>query len=56
MAESYDDLYKIILAGDAYVGKTNLVYRFVKTGNENSKYRSHCWRLILLKNGTSARR
>lgn len=27
----------VILAGDAYVGKTNLVYRFVKTGSENSK-------------------
>ena len=27
----------VILAGDAYVGKTNLVYRFVKTNNDNTK-------------------
>lgn len=37
MGENYDDLYKIILAGDAYVGKTNLVYRFVKSNNDNAK-------------------
>lgn len=27
----------VILAGDAFVGKTNLVSRFVKTNNENMK-------------------
>jgi GTPase SAR1 family protein len=44
MNDNYDDLYKsthlcykVILAGDAFVGKTNLVYKFIKNGNENTK-------------------
>lgn len=44
MTENYDELYKgtpsytvVILAGDANVGKTHIVYRFIKSGTEHYK-------------------